>query len=1100
MSKGQRLNSFFNRARRKEKSYEWLEAAKLYEQALGAVGQEAWLRKGELREQIGYCCRQAAMQAESQEAFKERMQQAVEAYENAGGCYERLMDSQKTARKLRCLAVVKYLGHWLTSDPAEKRKLLDDCLALEAKALRSFEAAGNLLEYGRTYSALPHVFKQRITLEWSGQTRRGILERSITWGEKAIAALSKTDASPELTKAYFTLTTCQLDMIDFIADPEKQEQNRMKAVESLRKAMELAEGTGNALFLGLSNCSSADLIAPEEVRQKAEAALKCGDRTRDRRLIAWSLGLLTYLTHWKAVVAEDPAQWTALMEDLFRFYDRAHRIYASMPFLSALGGAIRFPCGYLAYYEELAERELVVEKRLDFLTKAEAAGAEALRLAEAVDSPGYVSITLAHLAGVKTIRAQVDSDLAEKRHHLEMALKFKERVCQIRDEVAPFMFFNRGVARTTLAKHKMDLADVEAGLEAKQRLLEDAVVSMEQGLKLLDRMMPYYEEKEQFHLYAVLRRDQDRCAALLVRLYHLTKTPEHLRQAIETSRRAIDSAGKLDLISRTAESYWQIAKIQALLKELLKAAESFQQASESYKKAAEKIPQLKGFYQDHAFYMQAWNEIEQARHHHAQGQYGRAQEHYEQAAHLHKSTERWRYLSPNYVALALVQEAEELSRNEHAEEAKARFEQAAQQFLEAKESLKTRLSTIEDRDEEAMVSGLVTASAVRRDYCLGRVALEEAKILDRQGRHAASSRRYAAAAETFQNTVDAMAQEADRQELRPLIYLSRAWQQMTRAEAEAAPDLYLEAAQRFDEAKQHSLDEKAKLLALGHSYFCKAMEAGTRFEVTRDMATYSTAKKRLEAAANHYVRAGFKTASEYARATRRLFDAYLYMYKAETETDPATKARFYRMAEKLLQASAGAYTKAKHTAKGEEVQRLLDSVKEERQLAMSLAEVLRSPTITSTTTSFVTPTQTQEQAVGLERFEHADVQANLILRVKEVRVGEDIRLAIEVVNAGKAPALLIKVDEVIPEGFEITEVPAMYTFEDSYINLKGKRLNPLKTEDVKVIINPRSKGTHVIKPRILYIDETGKYKSHEPEPVTITVKELGIRGWIKGEN
>lgn len=71
--------------------------------------------------------------------------------------------------------------------------------------------------------------------------------------------------------------------------------------------------------------------------------------------------------------------------------------------------------------------------------------------------------------------------------------------------------------------------------------------------------------------------------------------------------------------------------------------------------------------------------------------------------------------------------------------------------------------------------------------------------------------------------------------------------------------------------------------------------------------------------------------------------------------------------------------------------------------------------------------------------------------------------------------------------------------EDSFINMKGKRLNPLKTEDVKMVIKPRSKGTFVVKPRVLYIDETGKYKSHEPEPVTITVKEIGIKGWIKGE-
>jgi len=61
--------------------------------------------------------------------------------------------------------------------------------------------------------------------------------------------------------------------------------------------------------------------------------------------------------------------------------------------------------------------------------------------------------------------------------------------------------------------------------------------------------------------------------------------------------------------------------------------------------------------------------------------------------------------------------------------------------------------------------------------------------------------------------------------------------------------------------------------------------------------------------------------------------------------------------------------------------------KEKRQLAVSLSEVLHAPTITSTTNSFSTPTSTHEQAAGLERFEHADIQANLILTVKEVTVG-----------------------------------------------------------------------------------------------------------------
>lgn len=74
----------------------------------------------------------------------------------------------------------------------------------------------------------------------------------------------------------------------------------------------------------------------------------------------------------------------------------------------------------------------------------------------------------------------------------------------------------------------------------------------------------------------------------------------------------------------------------------------------------------------------------------------------------------------------------------------------------------------------------------------------------------------------------------------------------------------------------------------------------------------------------------------------------------------------------------------------------------------------------------------------------------------------------------------------------------MYRAEDRYLNMKGKRPDPLKTEEVRLVLKPIAKGTFPLKPRILYLDDNGKYKSHEPEPVTITVKELGISGWLKG--
>jgi hypothetical protein len=71
--------------------------------------------------------------------------------------------------------------------------------------------------------------------------------------------------------------------------------------------------------------------------------------------------------------------------------------------------------------------------------------------------------------------------------------------------------------------------------------------------------------------------------------------------------------------------------------------------------------------------------------------------------------------------------------------------------------------------------------------------------------------------------------------------------------------------------------------------------------------------------------------------------------------------------------------------------------------------------------------------------------------------------------------------------------------EGCSINLKGKRLDPLKAEEVKLSMRSKQRGSFTMAPRILYLDENGNTKSHQPNPVTITVKELGIRGWIKGE-
>jgi KaiC/GvpD/RAD55 family RecA-like ATPase len=117
------------------------------------------------------------------------------------------------------------------------------------------------------------------------------------------------------------------------------------------------------------------------------------------------------------------------------------------------------------------------------------------------------------------------------------------------------------------------------------------------------------------------------------------------------------------------------------------------------------------------------------------------------------------------------------------------------------------------------------------------------------------------------------------------------------------------------------------------------------------------------------------------------------------------------------------------------------------------------------------------------------VQANLILGAKEVKAGEDINLKMELVNAGKAPALLGKVEEILPAGFELVTKPNHCRLENTYLDMNGKRLNPLMTEEIRLTLRSFDKGTFTIRPRIIYVDAAGHQMSCEPEPVTISISE-----------
>jgi len=145
-----------------------------------------------------------------------------------------------------------------------------------------------------------------------------------------------------------------------------------------------------------------------------------------------------------------------------------------------------------------------------------------------------------------------------------------------------------------------------------------------------------------------------------------------------------------------------------------------------------------------------------------------------------------------------------------------------------------------------------------------------------------------------------------------------------------------------------------------------------------------------------------------------------------------------------------------------------------------------------------TEMRTTEQSPDKPRAAHVKIQANIILNAEEVKVGEDFTLVVEMVNTGSASAQLVRIQNLIPEGFKVVKEPKGYRVENNDLSMKRKLLGSCRSMEVRLLLKPSTKGEFTLKTKIIYLDEVGDYQSYEPKPITIIVKELGISGWIRG--
>ena len=1069
-------------ASEKTKKYDWTRAAQLYSQILESAEFDPNSRDHvRLTETLADCYYKAAFQASDHEEFRRVMSRSRDAYNNSAIAYEKASDDI-SSRRMR--AKKTFTEFWLSSDTPNMLNHLRDCLAMSAETLTAAKTNQDdekllyALKDELTYLVqLPIIFE-----EYSVAYEH--FHRAVSAAEAAIRGFEASRRDTDLLEC---LHMAALVFAFIYVPPEEFKGLERKFTEIGEKIESVSSRLRTAYATSLQNYSLAAIAFrsqsnPVKALKLYEEAIPPATTTGDTLLIGQIYTNIPFMACW-IELPDDAERRRALLEKGIRHSPEAVRNLG----VSALPQWLSFAYSWWA--------ECYVNLGRFVETDVEAKKAQVMKAFEIVkkgmeyDTQTNFTWCSHTLSKCLYLMATWSRDASEKKRLLGEALPLREQ--QLRQvEITYPDGFDRAVQYNYLALVKGELSTLEQNTPTKTQLLQSAISDMAKCLEIGTKW-PTSERM------VGLARFHEQYADFLLQLYYLNHDKNSIVQSINASERAADCLEKAGHYGIEAGIWWKIGNAYESIGDYQKSSDAFKTAASKYEEASKKHSGTSNTFSDLASYMRAWTSIEAARLHHAEDKYSTAADDYLDGASILDLTKRWKHIAGHYQACASLEKGEAQSREENHEESFHHFQSALHEFQQTEKELDQKISQDTTSENKTELENWLQITRGRQNYSRGRLDLEQAVIFDMKGEEEASGRKFGAASMIFRELAEKSSVEQSTRELETLAYMCDAWAKMKLAEVKASPELYREAAQSFAKVQETTDSNRYRLLALAHASMCHALETGTRFRQTRDSQLYSEIKKSLEAASDYYQRAGLTKAAEWIRATQRLFDALAYLTGAETEMDSKKKTELYHLSEKHLQLAAKLYEKAGYPSKRDEALKHLERAREEKELLLTpLGALADSPAIAGANVAPVS--LIRDQAFGLEKFDAAHVVGNMSLPEHECGVGSDFTLELELANVGKTSATLIKLENIAAAGLEINRQAGPNRYEDNYLDLRGKRLDYMKSHEVKVSLKARQKGTFELRPRILFVDEQGNYKSYQFEPTTFTVRELGIGGWLKG--
>ncbi|UCD02221.1 MAG: carbon-nitrogen hydrolase family protein, partial [Promethearchaeota archaeon] len=552
----------------------------------------------------------------------------------------------------------------------------------------------------------------------------------------------------------------------------------------------------------------------------------------------------------------------------------------------------------------------------------------------------------------------------------------------------------------------------------------------------------------------------------------LTKQKEPLSQARELFLHLIKDTNQKGYYYHTAAAHEYLARIEDRLGNHLTSAQQYEMASKAHIKSLEKVQfkQLKDRIKEKIEYDKAWKLIENAKVNHKKQDHLKAKEEYDMACEILKTLSRYRYEASYYSSWALLEVSEDASKKEKHQEAIDKYQDTKKCFEKSLNILEEALTKSSNKIEKERITKLKKVANVRINYCLARVNLEEARILQKQSDHLAAAENFALAASQFRDICTLFKIERERKELEAIYHLCRAWEGMELAENYQEPERFVEASKLFLKASGLFADSKLKLLASGNSSVCLALENGCRFDESTDIEKkadyYKKVKMMLRQASSSYEKGGFIVGAEWASGTSIYFDALWHLIKADEELELDKRRKQLEVGSKYLKSAADIFGKSGYKERQEEIYEKLTRIEREEMILYSALTTISNPVISRSTVGIVAPScpiesslspkiseinQLTLEASGLSETQERIIKYNLIYKdlLKQYSKIQQNKSRIGIAQIG-----LSKSGDLLKEYFEIKE--------SGLLGIKEDLIDSLRSTYKQMIEKANSNGVNIL--------------------------------------